>query len=187
MEEYRGLPIAEPVSVRQLKPAYKQDREPNSMLYSNYIRRYICTMSNNALRFRVSGTSLYMYVATFDLVASSPDQAYHLGLTTPNHVWFFPAWFEQEWWRDLKDLKDLDGEGKNCTVEQVSVIKVHVYYPTVDACAVGAMNLHTGSALTPFRSFTLLIPLGDLASISSLFLSPPPSPDGRSRGVRLLP
>ena len=39
-------------------------------------------------------------------------QAYHMNLTTENHLWMFPAWYNAGWWNTSVD-------GKNCTREQV--------------------------------------------------------------------
>ena len=48
-------------------------------------------------------------------------QAFNMGLTTDNHVWMFPAWYESNWW--MMDLEDI-----NCTADNVSygTRRVHV-------------------------------------------------------------
>ena len=43
-------------------------------------------------------------------------QAYNMGLTTENHLWMFPAWYNAGWWNTSVDGTTSE---KNCTREQV--------------------------------------------------------------------
>ena len=46
-------------------------------------------------------------------------QAYHMNLTTPNHLWMFPAWFTEGWWNDTDGYEDPNNMYR-CTRDQVS-------------------------------------------------------------------
>ena len=72
----------------------------------------------------------------FDHDCLISTQAYKMGLTTPAHVWIFPAWYDPDWYKDNYPKGNVT-ENTLCTKEQVlclcsTQLCAHIMYVYVD-------------------------------------------------------